>query len=335
MEKKIKISFGIPTRNSAHTIGYALDSIISQATEDVEIVIVDGASTDNTEEVVEQYKQKFPSIQYFWRAECIGVDRDIMKCVELAKGEYCWLMSDDDCLEDRALTNVLCLLEENSNLSGATVNYTDYNKDMKFPVSTFPSSNRGVIKSNYLFRNADECFSNIGLHISFISAQIVKTRLWNNVVADYELEPYMNDWLMVYIIGRMIQREPNWLYIHRKCVRRRIGNDSFIEKVGLYNRQLIAQVAYRDTISGLFGRKSNVYNKIFYALLVDRMPRSLAVLKANGISFAFQLKLLTLYTRNYKQYILYWVKIVPLFFVPNFIFKAVRQLYFKWKSNTN
>ena len=53
--KKPLLSICIATYNRANFIGETLDSIILQLTEDVEVVIVDGASTDNTREVVESY----------------------------------------------------------------------------------------------------------------------------------------------------------------------------------------------------------------------------------------------------------------------------------------
>jgi len=329
----MKLSFGIPTRNRAHIIGSALDSIISQATEDVEIVIVDGASTDHTQEVVQRYSKTFPRIKYFRRDKCVGVDLDIAKAVELASwGDYCWLMSDDDVLEDGAIVYVLEMLNRNPGLSGITINYSNYDKTMKFPVHTLPSSSGGVLNSDRLFYDCKECFSLIGLQISFISTQIVKQKLWQQIAGEYDLKPYIDEWLMSYIIGRMIQKEPRWLYIHRKCVRQRVNNDSFVERVGVYNRQIIAHVTYSQTIAGLFGKNSDVYKNIFRALASDRLPRTFAVIKSRGISFNLQFKLLILYTKIYWRYVAYWTKVIPLFFVPDFIYKIVHRLYFKWMA---
>ena len=74
---------------------------------------------------------------------------------------------------------------------------------------------------------------------------------------------------MSYIQGQMINNDNIWHYIDRACIIQRTGNDSFTARVGVYKRQLIAHVAYSDTIAGLFGRKSKVYNIIFYHLLND------------------------------------------------------------------
>ncbi len=61
----IKLSICIPTYNRAQFIGGTIQSLISQAGNNVEIVIVDGASTDNTTKVVQGYQQKFKNLVYY------------------------------------------------------------------------------------------------------------------------------------------------------------------------------------------------------------------------------------------------------------------------------
>ena len=56
----IQISFCIPTLNRARELYSSLTSIISQADESIEIVIVDGGSTDETLAVIETIKANFP-----------------------------------------------------------------------------------------------------------------------------------------------------------------------------------------------------------------------------------------------------------------------------------
>jgi abequosyltransferase len=103
----IKISICMPTRNRAGFIGAALDSVISQADDRVEIVIVDGASTDGTQAVVDKYRQKFSGIVYCRQEKNGGVDMDMAKAITTARGEYCWLLSDDDALKPGAIQRML------------------------------------------------------------------------------------------------------------------------------------------------------------------------------------------------------------------------------------
>src|ERR1700691_6695429 len=94
----LKLSVCIATLNRSSFIGATLESIISQATDEVEIVVLDGASTDGTQHVVRRYQERFPRLRYFCQKANMGVDRDFAAAVALAQGQYCWLFSDDDVL---------------------------------------------------------------------------------------------------------------------------------------------------------------------------------------------------------------------------------------------
>ena len=90
------LSICIATRNRANFIGQTIESIVSQVSDRVELLIVDGDSTDNTEEVVNSYAEKYSCIRYVRLPEKGGVDKDYCKAVEMAEGEFCWLFTDDD-----------------------------------------------------------------------------------------------------------------------------------------------------------------------------------------------------------------------------------------------
>ena len=85
----IKLSLCIPTYNRAAFLSEALDSVIQQATDEVEIVISDNASNDGTAEMVTEYQGKFPRITYYRQPENLGFDRNMLRAVDLARGEYC------------------------------------------------------------------------------------------------------------------------------------------------------------------------------------------------------------------------------------------------------
>lgn len=60
-----KLSICIATRNRATLLPAMLDSIISQTTEECEIVVSDNASTDNNEAVVVDYAKRFAEVLQF------------------------------------------------------------------------------------------------------------------------------------------------------------------------------------------------------------------------------------------------------------------------------
>ena len=108
----IRLSVCIPTFNRGRFIGETLDCIVSQLPDDTEVVVVDGGSTDETAEVVEDLARRCPAIRYFREPTNSGYDADCDKAVGYAAGDYCWLMSDDDLLVPNAIARVLSILDE-------------------------------------------------------------------------------------------------------------------------------------------------------------------------------------------------------------------------------
>src|SRR4051794_24283838 len=105
------LSLCIATYNRGRFIGQTLDSIVSQLPSGVEVVIVDGASPDETATVVSKYAAHVDVIRYFREDTNSGVDADFDKAVSYAAGDHCWLLPDDDLLAPGAIERVLLALE--------------------------------------------------------------------------------------------------------------------------------------------------------------------------------------------------------------------------------
>ena len=93
----------IPTYNSGNTIVNALNSIYSQSFTQLEIIIIDGLSTDNTIEVVKTFAAKDNRIKWISEKDS-GVYDAMNKGVDLADGQWLYFLGSDDTLYD---TNVL------------------------------------------------------------------------------------------------------------------------------------------------------------------------------------------------------------------------------------
>lgn len=321
------ISFCIPTRNRSIFLLEMLENLVAQAGFDCEYVIVDGGSQDATADIVDKFKRDGYRIIYFRREQGVGVDRDILKAVELASGEYCWLMSDDDLLEDGSYTYVSDVLRSNSGIAGASLNIVAYDPTISYRIQTVPSIScvGGV---DMVFDDRDQCFSLLGLHMGFISAQVVCRKIWLAAVAVRDTTPFCNSWIIVYVIGEMLNINNKWLYLDRECIAYRSGNDSFAARLGVYGRQLITHENYAFTLKELFGDNSQTYKKIFHGLIKYRMGRTLAMIKADGATFKLQFYLAKLYISRYYNYKVFWIKVMPLFLIPNIVFRLIRWAYF-------
>lgn len=170
----IKLSICIATYQRAQFIGETLDSIISQMEPDVELVVVDGASLDNTREVVEQYQTKYPPLRYFREMVNSGIDRDFDKAVLYAEGEYCWLMTDDDLIKPGAIRQVLSEIEHGHDLivANSEVRTVDFSKMLK------PCLMEGLTDKHYDSGNADEFMAEMANGLSFIGSVIIRRKAW-------------------------------------------------------------------------------------------------------------------------------------------------------------
>lgn len=87
----------IPTYNSGATLEVALKSILKQTFKDIEILIIDGLSIDNTLEIVENYKLEFSNINVISEKDK-GIYDAMNKGIIKAKGEWIYFMGSDDSL---------------------------------------------------------------------------------------------------------------------------------------------------------------------------------------------------------------------------------------------
>ena len=169
-----KLSICIATYNRGKFIGETLDSILSQMLPGVELVVVDGASPDNTPEVMAQYLLRYPEIRYFRELVNSGVDADFDKAVGFARGEYCWLMTDDDLLRPCAIAKVLSTLGEENDL--IIVNSEVRNVDL----SEVFEKQRLVFDAVRVYRAADReaFFADTAGYLSFIGCVVIKRACW-------------------------------------------------------------------------------------------------------------------------------------------------------------
>jgi glycosyltransferase involved in cell wall biosynthesis len=168
------LSICIATLNRAEFLGVMLESIVSQATDDIEIVIVDGASTDNTGQVVEGYQKRFAGIRYFRLSVKGGVDQDYNRAVELAEGDYCWLLSDDDRLTPGAVQAVLDAMDQDPALIIVNAEVRNYDLSMIVvdKMLAFDTDR------TYLPTEQERLLVETANYLTFIGCVVIKREIW-------------------------------------------------------------------------------------------------------------------------------------------------------------
>jgi glycosyltransferase involved in cell wall biosynthesis len=169
-----RLSICIATLNRAQYLKETLDSILDQASEEVEVVIVDGASSDATEDIVHGLQQRFSRLRYLRHEKAMGVDRDFDAAVQHANGEYCWLLCDDDVLKPGAVAMVLSgtrgqhsLLVANADVWDAGYSKLLEERRMKIDEDrVYPSS--GI----------EALFADTAGYLTFIGGVVIRRDLW-------------------------------------------------------------------------------------------------------------------------------------------------------------
>lgn len=118
----IFFSIIIPTKNCASTIADLLISVINQTESDYEVILIDSMSTDNTLEVVDNYKFSKSTII---SEPDLGIYDAMNKGVSIATGEWLYFIGADDILYNR---DVLSLVRQSiiSRKQNYDLYYCDY-----------------------------------------------------------------------------------------------------------------------------------------------------------------------------------------------------------------
>lgn len=114
--KKELVSVIMPAYNAEKYIGMSIESVMKQTYENVELIVVDDASTDNTLEIIRQYASAWHDrIRISVRQQNGGTAAALNDAIELAEGSYiCWLSADDLYCEDMVESEVE-YLKQNTN----------------------------------------------------------------------------------------------------------------------------------------------------------------------------------------------------------------------------
>jgi len=102
------VSIIIPTYNRADSVTQSIDSVLEQTYDNLELIIVDDCSTDNTEAVVRSYDDS--RIRYIRHEENRGGSAARNTGIQAAKGNYfAFLDSDDEWLPEKLEAQIACL----------------------------------------------------------------------------------------------------------------------------------------------------------------------------------------------------------------------------------
>jgi glycosyltransferase involved in cell wall biosynthesis len=102
------VSICIPTYKGASHLGRAIRSVLVQSFSDLELLIIDDDSPDETAAVVASFAD--PRIRYLRNAHNIGAEANWNKCLEQARGQYFKLLPQDDALHPNCVERQVAVM---------------------------------------------------------------------------------------------------------------------------------------------------------------------------------------------------------------------------------
>ena len=138
MTDKVRVSVAMATYNGGKYLREQLDSILAQTIQDLEIVVTDDCSTDNTWDILQEYANKDKRFRIYRNEKNLGFKKNFEKVIGLCKGEFIALSDQDDIwlphhisflLENIGDKMIACgnaeLMNSDGELMGITLDYSE------------------------------------------------------------------------------------------------------------------------------------------------------------------------------------------------------------------
>lgn len=251
------VSVIIPTYNRAHLIERSINSVLNQTYKDFELLIVDDASTDNTEEVVKRYADE--RIRYIKCEENGGASKARNRGIEEAKYDYIAFQdSDDEWHADKLekQMNLMLGAPENVGLVYCEYHYHSVEGMEAFcPERSIPLEMKaGFIFPQLLLKNMvgtptmlvkKECFDKLGVFSEGLTC-LEDWELVLRIARNYQIAFVPESLMEVYATPQCVSNNLEG-FLKTKCV-----------LAGVYKKELIEYGIFNDVVGDIL-EKANEF----------------------------------------------------------------------------
>jgi len=307
----LKLSICIPTYNRSKYLKNCLNSILlakSFSSMKFEICISDNASKENILPIIKYYKKKKLLINYKKNTKNLGFGANFYNVVKMAKGEFLWVIGNDDLLYLNALKVIDKLFLKNKDVDFFFINSSSLNSKFVFnhkqPFNT-KKIPKGLINFSKIQKNKKTNFFNL------INPSVSWDFLLGIFLTVYRREKFIKN--LDILNKKKLNDSRVWSTIDNTAPHVKVFSHAFKNSYGF--------IQARPLSVNLFGEKE--WSKTYPFIIIVRIPEILEIYRKNGLSFFKYLK--------YKNYIL--KKFIPYMFLIIKNKKVSNYQYISFKKN--
>lgn len=196
-----KVSVIIPCYNQGQYLKDAINSVINSTYTNVEIVVVNDGSSDNTEEIIDRLKKQYPDIKFI-TIENSGVCKARNIAIANATGDYILPLDADDLIGTEYIEKAVQILDDNKNI-GLVYCDAEFFGAVQKKWDLKPATIENMLVQNRIFTSAvfrKETFQKIGGYKTVMETGC----------EDWDL------WLSIIETGAEIYKIPETLFFYRK-----------------------------------------------------------------------------------------------------------------------
>ena len=266
------VSVIIPNYNHSLYLKERIDSVLNQDYSNLEVILLDDCSSDNSVDIIESYRDNPKVSQICINTQNSGSTfKQWERGINLARGEYIWIAESDDSAESSLLSTLMKgLLSNSDNVIG-------------FCNSVVMDSNSRIIPRNLNVDDSFSCLYTVHNGVDFIrnkmlynnrihnaSAVVFKKRAWENVNKDYVDYRLSGDWY--FWLSLLVQGNVVWVHKeYNRCRKHQNKVTPQSLKKGVNYKEWHSIVKYLDKLIGLsLYEKCSILGVVYVSLLRNK-----------------------------------------------------------------